>query len=131
MILLPTASLQDILDVLENTSLSSRQFGINILNDMIRSNCLLSNSKSVDIEEPLEINNSALFPSNLQELLWDKLTIKPLIDYSKNFIQNDQVALAQLIAIYSWIATLADVYSAEHKALLPTPPHKWPIHYCD
>jgi hypothetical protein len=81
----PTASLQDVLDALENASPSSRQFGINILNDMIRSNLLLSNSESVDVVEPLEIDDSALrvFPSDPQELLWDELTVEPSIDYGK------------------------------------------------
>jgi hypothetical protein len=61
-----------------------------------------SSSHWVDILEPLEIDASALaFPSNPQQLLWDELAIELFVDFSKNFVQNIRVALAQLTAMDS------------------------------
>lgn len=78
---LPTASVQDVLNALANASPSLMQLGINMLNDMIRNMPAdLSSGNSADVAKSLEVHDFAL------ELLWDELTVEPLVNFGKNFV---------------------------------------------
>jgi hypothetical protein len=100
--LLPTASLEDIFNVLANVSPSSMQMGVDLLNDMIGDLPADLPLNSVDVLDPLEIDASALaFPADPQQLLWDELMVELFVGFSKNFIQNIRIALAQLTAMDS------------------------------
>jgi len=88
----PTASIQDVLDVLANASPSSMQMAIGLLNDMIGDSPLVdwpSSDLPAVVPVPLDINPSTpVSPSDPQRLLWDELTVEPFVDFGKSFIQN-------------------------------------------
>jgi hypothetical protein len=94
----PTASVQDVLDVLANASPSSMQVGISILNDIIGNAPVdWPSGNSADVADPLAINDTLVFPFDPQQLLWDELTVDPFVDFGKHSVQNTWVGFTQLI----------------------------------